>query len=810
MRRNFTFLILTLAFFLTGMKASADGSHTFGMQADYGAWSATSQSFEMSVIAEELGIDAETLSAAIAEWKTANYASDFLMLKYTDGTWSSDHGGAQDGAFYIDQEGNMLNGWSNAAAYCRLDYDDTTISITIGQTGNLENGTIKAVCSLNYNDQTVVFDASLTVGTEEPDIDKEPETTIADLNIVGKSTYKTTQPLYDGWESVENSIPVAGISEALGIDSVYMKEHFSALLFTKQYSTDNEAWDADLIHKFTSTPTPGFWFNSGVWDEATQTESTELTLGSYSSDANKFYICNMVYNTATDAIDCEIGQYPEHWALKENHQADIYVVYGDKAYVLTIDMTVDMELDPITNYTKIGEKEFTLPRDPRGGWTTTDSIPVSMSDILSAFGKAGSELTPADLKLYANDSHGSITNTLTADSAGFWMTANNTATGYSADAANIFIELLNDSVNKDNWYLKVGNTPDKFDGGEEFNSTLYLINGKNYYLLDVKVTMNGPSYTIGQCEIIDHNLTVELVPSDASWQVGTTDVKDIEALLGTSNGKFYGLTAAGDTTANYSVGEASTYGGGGFWMSEADTITGMAYAASYTGNGAFAIWYYDSTITWFNQPGLPKAGDVCYGTFFIADLWNGKAVKLNVTVKYVSEIVDIKPVGTEEVSLLGRSSGDDIYEQEFSLETACGKLGCTEEELDESGEWLVMNAEGELTSENLDEMYGFAFDAEGNSVETTKAVFYAGYSDGTFKSYILDDVNVMKTYKAVIYLKYNNKYYEFDVVINDTDTGISTVDEATDDTTVYDLTGRKVLNPSKGIYVKGGKKILVK
>ena len=811
MTRNFTFVIMVLAFFFTGMKASADGEHTFSMQADYGAWAATSEPFEMSVIAEELGVDTETLSSAIQDWQKASYNSDFFMLKHSDGSWSYERGNAGDGAFYIDQDGNMLEGWGSAAAYCRLDIDDTTISITIGQTRNLESGTIKATCSINYNGQTVVFNPTLTVGTPDLDIDKEPVTAIASLNIVGKYTYKCTQSLYDSWYDVENSIPVTGISEALGIDSVYMKEHLSSMLFTKDYDSDNEIWAADLIHKFTSTPNPGFWFDSGVWDEATQTEGTELILGSYSAETNKFYIAEMSYNTGTDAIDCIIGQYPGHWELKENRQADIYIVYGDKAYVLTIDLTVDMELDPITNYNKIGEKEFIVNRDPRGGWDVTDSIPVNIAEIVATFQKAGAENVLENMGLYANDSHGSITNNYTADNAGFWMTADNTVTSYSANAANIFIELLNDSVNPQNWYLKIGNTPNKFNGGEEFNSTLYLINGKNYYQLNVKLTMDNPQYTLSQCEIIEHDLTVQFVPLTDSWEIGSTDVSDIDNLLGTTTGTFYGMTAAGDTTANYSVTEASTYGGGGFWMSAADSITGMAYAAGYTGNGAYAIWYYQSTIHWFNVPGLPVAGDVCHGTFFIADHWNGKAIKLNVTLKYVSEV--ITPVGTEEVSVLGRSAEDDVYEQEFSLAAACEKLGCTEEELNESGEWLVKDANGNLiakNAENFDDMYGFSFDAQGNTVGATAVVFYAGYSDGVFKSYILDDVNMMNTYKTVIYLKYNNKYYEFDVIVNETDTGISSVDEASDDTTVYDLTGRKVLNPSKGIYVKGGKKILVK
>ena len=813
MRRNFTFVFMTLALLFTGVKASANGEHTFEMQAESQAWASESTSFEMSEIAAELGIDAATLSAAIDEWYNAGYASDFFMLKLADGTWSQEHGSAADGAFYIGQDGDFHNGWGDAAGYCRLDYDDTTISITIGQTGSVEDGLIKAVCSINYNGQQVVFNANLQIGTPAIDIDKEPVTTIANLQVVGQTTYKHTQELFDEWQEEANSIPVKGISEALGIDSVYMAEHFASMVFVKEFDSNEESWSKELVHKFTSTPSPGFWFNTGVWDEETQSESTELTLGSYDgSSANMFYICDMAYNTGTDAIDCQIGQYPSRWTLGENHQADIYIVYGEKAYIITLDLTTDMELNPISNYTKIGSADFNIAHDPRGGWTTTDSLAVDMNAILKAFSAAGSELSAADLVLYGLDNHGSITNAYTADNAGFWMTADNKVTSYSESSADIFVELLNDSVNTEAWYLKVGNTPDMFDGGEEFADTLYLINGKNYYALNIALKMNEPTYKLADCETVEQDLTVQLVPSESAWEIGSTDVKDIEALIGTSEGILYGVTSAGEFTNSYSVSEASNYGGGGFWMSAADD-NGMAYAASYSGDGAYAMWYYQSEITWFNIPGLAKAGDVRYGTFYIADLWNGKAVKLNVTLKFVSEIIDITPVATEDVNVAGRNdSGDDIAEQTLSLTAACEKLGCTEDELNEAGEWFVMDANGSLTSENFDDMYGYGFDAEGNAVaDAANIVFYVGYADGLIKSYIVDDANISNSYKTVLYLKYNNKYYTFNVAINESATAITSVEEANaDDSAIYDLAGRKVATPSKGIYVKGGKKYLVK
>ena len=67
-----------------------------------------------------------------------------------------------------------------------------------------------------------------------------------------------------------------------------MEENFSAMLYAKHYSSNNESWDAELAHKFTVTPNPGFWFNKGVFDEESQQESAELTHGEWLGTAEKY------------------------------------------------------------------------------------------------------------------------------------------------------------------------------------------------------------------------------------------------------------------------------------------------------------------------------------------------------------------------------------------------------------------------------------------------------------------------------------------------------------------------------------------
>ena len=53
--------------------------------------------------------------------------------------------------------------------------------------------------------------------------------------------------------------------------------------------------------------------------------------------------------------------------------------------------------------------------------------------------------------------------------------------------------------------------------------------------------------------------------------------------------------------------------------------------------------------------------------------------------------------------------------------------------------------------------------------------------------------------------------HALNVLFDDTTDGIQSVDKAQHtDGNYYDLSGRRVMNPTKGIYVKAGKKVVVK
>lgn len=818
MRKNITSTFLIAASFLASSNAWADGSHTVALSSEKAAWGTSSQSFAMSDIAAELDTDAATLYSEIQAWKAKGFASDLFTLGQADGTWSYEHGSAGDGAFYIGEDGTFHSGWSDAAAYCRLDYDEENVTITIGQTGLFEKGDIKCNVALNLNGQRVTFDATLSIIV--PEIDKEPVTTISDLTVVGQYTYKTTVEPHSDWSVDAAPVKVEGICQALGIDPEYMEGHFKPMLYAKSFDSNSYTWSPTLTNEFTATPSPGFWFNSGVYVEGEEEMSNELTHGGWlGTTTNVAYITSLSFDAATETINGNIGQYPNAWNLGDNHTADIYIVYGDKAYVITYDITTNVDLDnTIDKYNNVGEEALSINRDPRNGWTELNTIELDTAKITSAFGDG---IKFDDLTLYATDKFGNLTNAYTADAPGFWFTPDGAVKGFENGVQSFFVNLATDTIRNDEEhpeiytmkkYLAIGNMPDAFKGGEPCTATLYLVNGDKYYAFNINVAIAKPSYTIQTCEVTDVDLNVKLIPSASAWQVGTTDVAYLNDIIGSTQGVFYGVTEAGEITDAYSVAEATNTGGGGFWMSTADE-NGMAYAAGYTGDGAYAIWYYNNVITWFNNPGKVNVGDVHHGTFYLANLWDGKAVKINLTLKYVDKIINITTDGEENVNVASRSEDGEGYGSAIIDISKCAEvLECPEEELFTSADWYIIDADGNETAGNFVDNLGYAFNKDGYAVgEDEEQAFYLGFFDNELRAYAVDDTEAK--FYATLYVRYNEKTYAFNACVMSYEeaTGINDVKttEASSNAT-YDISGRQATEAVKGIMISNGKKVLVK
>lgn len=788
--------------------------------------------FNLAAVATQMKVTTAQLIKAFDDWTAKaggnsnnyDFSSGFFMLENSNvsPTFYSE----QYGGFEMDKDGNFSS-WNNGSVWGvyihSMNAETNELAMTVCQ--NPSNpAKVETTChgtfSLNLNGGQATFYITFTIHPNAG-IDKEPVTDLSLLTIVGETSIEMQQEPNTSWYNYEYSIATPGIAEALGTTPEYMESVFDQMVYAKSYDMTNEQW-GDLTNEGKAVPAPGFYFSGGIIHidsvdgKEVEIEDQECRNAVY-QDANLFWICNIKYSAATDSVTCYLGQYPNGMSRGETRKADIYIVYGENAYIIHYTFTVDIPKQTVIgDLTKVGETTWTVTdRDPQLTWNTLEYLPLDLDSIAALFtAKADTVITPADITFYSTNSYSGITNEYTADNSettkGFWMNNSGVVGYYNNSETTFYINYINnDSVKA----LGLGNKPDTFDGGETITAPVYLVVGDSlYYAVNLNMTIMQPKYTIETCNITEYDMTVRLVPSTSSWQIGTTPVANLEQMIWTSNAKFYGVTSSGAFTNAYSVSEATTYGGGGFWMSPEDS-THMAYAAGYSGTGAYAMWYYESTFTWFTIPNFRKPGETSYGTFYLANLWTGDAVKVNVTLKFVDKIVDINPIGTEEVDLAARNqTGDDFDEISLDLSKACEELVCTEEELLSNGVWKVVTTDGELSSDNFDDMYGFSFNADGEAVANAEdAVFQVGFIDGALHSFVIDDANTGNTYKTVLYVEYNNKLYGFNIVINNTATAINNVKtNKVSDGIIYDLTGRKVSAPTKGIYIINGEKVFIK
>lgn len=782
--------------------------------------------FKLSEVAAQLQCTAGQLVDALDERAAnASNSNDYQtngFFELETSTVAYTFHSEQYGGFEMTKDGDFCS-WDNPNSIWGVyihDWDiiEDRLSFTVCQVPSNafpKGVTAHGIVSINLNGGKATFEFTFTVDYPEG-IDKEPETDLSKLNIVGETTYEITQelkPASQEWDSYYYWIPLNGVADALGMTSEYMQQVFKDMLHVKTFNEEANNW-GELTNNGGAVPAPGFYFCGGVQFEGEEEESMECRNGLY-RDNNIFWIMDMQYVDDENGqwLYCGVGQTLNAINPGQTRYGDVYFVYGENAYILHLSLTIP-NMTPITDLTKVGGQTWTVTdRDPRKTWTELEWLDLNLDSIAALFTtQMGKAVTPEDFVLTGNNEAGGITTGYTADNSdenhvhGFWMTPTGIVQSY--DNAAFYVNYYDaDAV------MGLGNKPNYFKGGETCTGSLYfVVDGTHYYEVKVNMSVMNPQYTFEDCEIIDYDLTVKLVPSASAWEIGTTFMQDAEMTLGNS-GTLYGVDAEGNITDYYTVSEANNgQTGGGFWMSAEDE-NHYAYAASYTGGGAFAMWYYESYIHWFTVPGLRQPGEYSTAVFYIADLWNGRALKLNVTLRFVEKIVEIKPVAEEDVVLNARNpEGDDFDEVSLNLTRCCEELVCSEDELLENGVWKVVDKMGELTEDNFDDMYGFAFNEKGEAIENLDdAVFTVGFVDGAIRSWVADDANVNNVYKTVLYMEYNNKLYAFNITIGNVDSAVKGIAaDAEADGRIFDLAGRVVTQPTKGLYIQNGKKVMIK
>lgn len=148
---------------------------------------------------------------------------------------------------------------------------------------------------------------------------------------------------------------------------------------------------------------------------------------------------------------------------------------------------------------------------------------------------------------------------------------------------------------------------------------------------------------------------------------------------------------------------------------------------------------------------------------------------------------------------------------------SAGKVTLTQVNKVPANTGLVIKTEAPGTAVNVPMLTGAADDVTGNymtgsATSTTAVAANAGYilSDGVFQPASAGTLPAGKAYLAIAVASAPSLQIVFDD-IDGISTGINAIEKtATEDGVYYNLSGQRVQNPTKGLYIVNGKKVVVK
>lgn len=658
----------------------------------------------------------------------------------------------------------------------------------------------------------------------EPEFDITQK--ISELNIVGRAELVAEQFPRTNTNGMEYKVQVGDLAKLLG----YETEEFNAWWYRKfvyvGYANEFDEKSDSLTNLNYSTTA---WMNS-LFDEDTGNELSECVQGA-SNEYSKFWVHLSSSGYDGDSLAVQVGQKANTLKVGDEYYTYLYFIKGNNAFELkvTISIIENPEIELSWNEkTLVGSETITLEsNDISSGVYDPLTVAIDLEAIIALFPE-GVEIS--DLKFVALDAEGNPTDSYSTNTTGFWMDMEShpaTWNTFYGKAQGYYCDYATDGT------LTIGHIPNQFNKDEIVTTTgsLFLVYGNYKYEFVMNYSVNGyekvvvddPLLSTAQI-LADKFYNMQIIPNstykddymDAAIDL---DIDFIEQTLGTKTIRLWGQKYS-EKNGFYSSDAQQSMDGcnQGFWM-DVDTLNEKSAVVGTWGSGftnAYGIgWRTNGTLTFFQFPDQRKVGDEYNSVFYLATTDKTKAIKINLNVKYVEEIIpEAETVASYALNLPARDESDTengTYTT-YSLDEMFEKLGCTAEEFAENGTWMAIDTDGDL-SNNYDELEGFGFDKDAK-VTTDDAALVAkvGYAvdEGGFFSWIIDDSNLDKSYTFTIYAYYDNKRCIFNITVGGTDSAINFVEAQKTDNKMYDLTGRLVKNATRGFYIMDGKKFMVK
>ena len=801
-------LLLAVVCIFAGVQANAQFSGT-ATQYPTSGYEGSPITFALSEVATTLGTDAATLGAAIDEYVKADAPATILFS--ANGTeWAAAIEAANHG-FWMAADGTPVGYGETSVWYCSPEVDEafTTLTFNVGQMPNVmkegENG--QTTITLKFNGKEATFALTLSV-IAKPDFDVPDPTVLASLlNIVGEQEVVVEQYPRGGYESDPVKINIAEALTLLGIENkAGMAENIGKVVYTTWYN-DGDVEEGGGLKKdsLTNVPTAG---GHGFWYRPVMNTSGEYD-GEVSAtgwgDSDRFFLENFSYNAENDSLTTYLGQYPGSCKENETYFAYVYIIYGDKAY--RIKYTLKLEEKEAGNgmdaYTKLGEENVVVKQEPLTDWGAVQ-LNVDVEKIASILGCEVSAL--GLVALDDKDNFGAST----ANNGGWWLTETGTVVAYANGAFYIEPATANDySV------LNVGHKPNTRQVGDELKTSLYFVNGTNYYQLNVTLQIVEPQHveysfesvatrTFAVQQLLDNSYTM--------FDLGQINVEDIESLIGITNPVLYGLNIDSVAVVKGDYSKAwSCDPNPGFWLNKEGRVSTWG-----DGNSIMGIVYADGKFRGCQKPNLPAVGDVFSTQLFLVNEETDKMITVNIKISFVESLEQKEVVGSENLVLPVTVDGKDI---EMDLTKAATALEVSVDDLLNSSNYFLRGMKDGVYGEAQSTDNGLSFDADG-SFDGYGSIYFTIEKDGdkvVLKIGSNDDVAADYSADGQFCFEVNNKQYvyyvkfvspaKYEEYLN----GINDINfMSTTDNRYYDLQGRQVKNVKQGLYILNGKKVIVK
>ena len=782
-------------------------------------------SFKLSEVAATLETDAATLAEAYTTWLNAEEAEEnMLFLVNPDGTLAEDYS-ANGKGFYITSEG-AYGVWARddaatagtwfASATANADNDEFTFNI--GQyPDTLKVGDkVEANFLLKYNGKEAKFLISLSV-IAMPDYEiPEPATLIEkELNVVGSAETTVEQYPRVGYDSDGVSMQIGDAIAKLGLkDGQMLADVLDKLLYCTEYNNGDVEQGGglkkDSLTNQSSAGVPGFWLRA-VMDENGEL-TNECCRAGYSNE-DYFFAEAFAYDPETGDITCNIGQYPSKLAANNTYFVNCYLVYGDKAYKLTYNLKIlEREAEGLEGMTEVGKDEVVIEQYPRTSYDA-DDFNVDVEAIAAALG-----CEVGNFSMQALDGDENFAAGPTAGNQGYWFNSEGYVTAWEAQPA-FYIE--NPTAN-DFSVLRIGQYPNKLKVGDEVSTNLYFINGDNYYTLHVALNIldEGDKPDPNEFKNLGTKSFVfqQEPQSDYVWTDGIDIPTDFlyEKLGEDATWKVYGLAVLNEDGSepdpkyvnNYTITEAP-----GFWLNKDGRNSGWGENAIF---GISAGGRESGKFTMLQYPNRCSIGDVLKTQLFFVNEAKGEMVTFNFTYQIVEEVKTYEQVGQSGFTV----PVDWNEETEFEIPdmaVAAEALGVSVDDLLSENNycWYGMTSDG-IYAEGKNASAGLSFNIDGGYDANGAIFFYDVKKDGdAVKAVVATDLEVEDDYAAdgQFCLRVGDKEFVYAIrfVSPALYTGISNANvETKADGRIYDLSGRQVTKPVRGLYIQNGKKFVVK